>query len=143
MFDHFLGKPAAFWYQVHNTLEANKLLDLAKLEARLAATDDSRIEVRDAKNPERLLGSIPRPAWSPAMRFIRMSVMQPMSIRAYSYNDPLPEDLRVTTVSLGLAFRGYTPYLGTSDELNLLVGLRDFRLPGESEMQAAERHRFR
>jgi hypothetical protein len=105
---------------------------------------ERRIQVYDAVNKDRLLGSIPVPSMAAAGRHIVFPTMAPpMSL--YDAAREFSPSMRFDTVEMEVSHRyDATTWtaefiLVTSTPLNVLTRVRDFRLPGENEGQAADR----
>lgn len=108
------------------------------------------VDVRDRRNPERLLGRlVRRPALDLMRGYITLMTRPPMRIWDY---DPskLSEPVAMDTyqvhfeVSWRIVEDGYVrraEFL-TDTPLGVLQWLPDFRLPGENEMQAEMRRHY-
>lgn len=107
------------------------------------------VEVYDSRNPERLLGTmVNQPDRRPDHRYHVFAAMVPPLGSPFA-NYVASVDVSVRQVALEFGFRrsedGWDQ-LGiytTSASLEDLLGIREFRLPGESEHQAQHRHYFR
>jgi len=111
------------------------------------------IEVRDAKNPERLLGHIPKHIPGPlrhkdgqTMASFNVGVMPPFPLAPDAYPDCSKLGRFDThVIRFYVHFRhspdGWTRTgeLHTDAPLGVLLWLREFRLPGESQREAEER----
>ena len=104
-----------------------------------------RIDVYDAKNPERLLGSLPKPTThSPVFHIAVLPRLQP--VYEYKINEAL--DLRLDKITLErhaiYSNGGWDVEIAaiTRTPLEILLRHPDFRLPGESEYGAEIRRRY-
>ena len=109
-----------------------------------------RVEVRDAKNKERLLGTLPRSVLERLRGphdYIRVAVHKPLPIYQY---DPysIPESaVSIDTIDIthdwfGDNYSRFAVFI-TASPLDLLLRWGDFRLPEENETQWAIRWRNR
>jgi hypothetical protein len=103
-----------------------------------------RVEVRDSKNTDRVLGSIPRPRGNvPKLdggdRY-RMTTCGP--ITAFEFDSSAACSPTVYVVDFGFRCVNWTVVLITEAPLDMLVRIDDFRLPGENAEQAHVRRMY-
>jgi hypothetical protein len=104
-----------------------------------------RVEIRDSKNTDRVLGSVPRPSGaSPRLDGgdgYNMAIMGRLSISAMPY-DPCEDMARVSHVRFGFRCINWNVVLVTDASLELISQIKDFRFPGEDEEQAHVRQMY-
>jgi hypothetical protein len=150
MVDTLFGRSFEHWHDVDNVMARYGIETAPQLRNKLqllTEKPESRIEVYDAVNRDRLLGTIPKPSMQG--RFVQMAVLPRMAVcdfRAVSYDEIAEVTYTKVTMEADIK-RGPNPLdvkgvLTTHDKLNDLLKLRDFRLPGESEHQAEQRRYY-
>ncbi len=136
------GKPIAHYIGLNDVLEAHGIADAKALNDRLGALKWPRINVFDSHNRDRLLGSISRPECDPRGRELVFHYTEPVTPR---WVEKLPSALQsqLNTIRFYVAHRqkgwDVSVVLETSETLDQLLKLPEFRLPGESAPQAKRR----
>lgn len=150
----YLGRTEGFWFDTMKAMEKHNVRNPQELRKRLETADaadkkkpdpmEGRVLVVDRKNPDRVLGSIPRPRGdSPKLdggdRY-RMVTMSRLSV--YDFNPTAPIEASVSYVDFGFRAVNWTVVLTTDASLDLLVKIEDFRLPGEDAEQVHVRQMY-
>jgi len=141
--------PHAFKY-IANSFGLNTADDLHTTLVRLKKPKQELIEIRDLKNHDRLLGTIPLSAVGGIEhldhRCHQVNFIPHVHARARLYRDTEPclDPVNVTTILFNKEWVGghleKRAVLVTSVDLELLLKWRVFRLPGETAAQVEERH---
>lgn len=147
--DRFFGRTGREWADIGQVMEERKLKTAGDLRSALSIPEQM-VEVRDAKNRERLLGFLPREMFGP--RFtdrgdrLGIAVMPPCPVGPSKTFSHLAMDrLDTHTIQLSIGYRetdsgwSRTVEFTTEAPLGVLLWLREFRLPGESRDEAEER----
>jgi hypothetical protein len=137
------GRSFAEWSKINDVLERHCIGNAKALENALKKPE-RRIAVVDALNRGRLLGTLPPVEMARGMRHYRMAIMSPLRLSPTGAAEHRVAPPETQSVEFTLDFDPYTQsavYM-TAAPLDLLARIRDFRLPGESEAQAKERHFF-
>jgi hypothetical protein len=135
------GRSVGDWCDINEVLDRHRIKDAKELDAKLTQpkVNERRIEVRDEKNTDRLLGTMPEVAIAESAKHWRAATMSRIPVGVYG-RDFDDEPVAVKTVTLTKHVRGWKVCFVTTDTLDDLMRLRDFRLPGESEEAAHQRH---
>ena len=117
----------------------------------MSDADEKRVSIYDRKNPERYLGSIPRPSGTVNGRTYTFPVMTfPRELFPPTDEEPVLEDYKAPGfdrldmhLSERLADGGWKRFVvfETNAPLSQLMLLQDFRLPRENKA-AAKRRRY-
>jgi hypothetical protein len=103
-----------------------------------------RVEIRDAKNHERLLGSVERPRGrSPRLDggdCYNMAILPPRTVTSFYDAAAMPSEIQLKYVRFGFRAFDWKVVMITDAPLTDLMQLEGFRLPGETDDQAAYRH---
>jgi len=133
------GRSFSEWSKINDVLE-NHCIGNAKALENALKEPERRVAVRDWRNHDRVLGTLPRLELASGMRHYRMAIMPRPFVAPYGHEPMLPA--RSTSVEFIVEFDHYSQdgcYL-TRAALDLLLCIDTFRLPGESAAQAKERH---
>ena len=148
MKETFMGRHFAYWAAVDRAMEKHGIKTACQLDKALEKPKPdpmvSRVEIRDSKNTDRVLGSVPRPSGnSPRLDggdWYNIAVARRISISAMPY-DPCA-DLSVSYVRFGFRDINWTVVLVADASLELLSQIEDFRFPGEDAEQAHVRRMY-
>lgn len=141
------GRSFGEWKQFATVLEAHDIHFPRQLNERLGrkTQPEPRIDIFDRTNRARLLGSLPRGMMpcTPAMGHCVNFATMPKMCGSHPVSGPVGMNIeRVSMewerVQIDAWTLGFV--LLTGAPLAALMKLREFRLPGETDMQANERH---
>lgn len=136
------GKSAPYWAQIGSILDAYGIDCPSKLVEKLnPKKTESRVDIYDAINMDRLLGSVPKPEWRGGYSLRVATYPGRATVSARPWDDPT---LSLKTIDFTASIKRSGPLdveaiLTTHDRLNDLMAIRDFRLPGESHAEAERR----
>nr|WP_047575717.1 hypothetical protein [Methylobacterium sp. ZNC0032] len=137
------GKDADHWAGVDQVMQAHGIETAKELNDKLGRKKWPRIKVVDAGNTKRLLGSLPRPNVEPRGERLRMAVSEPMTAYRDEFRMAMVHNYEVKTLDFTITElrSGWDIELTltTSDTLERLLKLPEFRLPGETASQAKRR----
>lgn len=137
-----MGKPIQHFVEVAHVMGAHDIETAKELNDKLGAVKWPRIKVVDSCNRSRLLGTLKRPEEAPRGPRLRMVVMEQLRWRDEWFDTPVV-DQQVNSIDFEIVElrKGWDIELAlaTSDHLNLLLELPEFRLPGETASQAKRR----
>lgn len=147
----FMGRKAEDWAAIDDVMRSHDIPNGVALGARLKPPKskrdpmDGRVLVVDSKNPERVLGSIPRPGGnSPRLdggdRY-RMALMGRLATCFEPDFSPMSQQ-SISYIDFGFRAVNWTVVLTTGAPLDQLVQIKDFRLPGEDAEQAYTRQMY-
>lgn len=140
-----LGREVGEWASIGRSMEKRGIRNARQLEDRLKRGDknEGRVEVRDSKNPDRLLGSMNRPSMPNSQHDrLRVACLSRISASPFDYRSVEMMEASISTVDFALRSVGWNVVLTTDASLELLVRIDGFRLPGESEEQAHVRNMY-
>ncbi|RTL93864.1 hypothetical protein EJV44_15430 [Ancylobacter aquaticus] len=145
-YDHFVpshiaGFPMTDVLEILRVMEQRDLKNAKQLEA---AMPPERLEVVDAENPKRVLGTVHRQAVPLHSPRVRLAVLGGL-FASSPYERVIAPTADISSADFEVAYQPHSggalrvAQLRTSTSLDTLMGIRDFRLPGETARRAKER----
>jgi hypothetical protein len=148
MTDTLFGRPFSEWHSYDHVLQAHAVKSPKDLNEKLGKASkrapERRIQVYDSVNKDRLLGSVPVPSCPAHGRVVMFATRAP--VVSYKYSSLADMNMRLDTINMEISTRYEAQtwtaefILVTRSPLNLLTRIDGFRLPGETEAQARDRH---
>lgn len=143
--DHTLQRVAGV--DMADILELRRIMEergYRTISALEAALPPERLEVVDAENPKRLLGTVHRQAVPLHSPRVRVAVLGRLFASA-PYERVIAPTADISSADFEVAYQPHSggalkvAQLRTSASLGTLMDIRDFRLPGETARRAKER----